>query len=69
MTIRFTTQDLYTFLIGLGVAVAWELADKLQDSESITSDPFSWGISVVIALAGASGRWILTYLTQKGFQR
>lgn len=65
----FTRQDLYTFLIGLGAAAAIVLAEKLLDSEAIVSDPTTWAIGLATGLLSAIGRYLITYLAQKGFSR
>ena len=62
----FTRQDALTFLIGLAAALAITLAEALVRSQEITDDPEKWAIGLGTGLLAATGRYLLTELTQRG---
>lgn len=64
---KFTKQDAYTFLIGLAVSVVLVIAQALTLEQSILENPSRWALGVLTGVLTATGRYILTYLTQKGF--
>lgn len=62
---KFTMQDLYTFLIGLGVSIAVPFAGALIQAEAIFEDPVTWAIALAVGVISAAGRYILTEITQR----
>lgn len=60
-------QDVLTFLIGLGAAVAIQVGAALVqlDGNQVT-DWGQWGISLATGAAAAAGRYVVTELTQRG---
>lgn len=67
--IPFTWQDFYTFAIGAVVAVLFELGSALVQSQQAFDDFSKWSISLAVALLTALGRYLLTYLTQRGLTK
>ena len=65
----FTKQDFYTFLIGMGAALLMVLGQSLATAESLTEDPEKWLISLGTGLLSAAGRYIVTELAQRPFER
>lgn len=63
---KFTLQDLWTFLIGLVVAVVWEVGNALVTSADAFEDFNKWLALLAVGILTAAGRYILTYLTQRG---
>lgn len=62
----FTSQDLYTFLIGLAVGPITVLAEGLVRSQDLFDDPEKWAIGIASGSLAATGRYVLTVLTQRG---
>jgi hypothetical protein len=64
------TRDLGTFLVGLGAAVAVTVGLELVQLEGARKVPdwYTWLISLLTAALSASGRYLLTYLAQRGFK-
>lgn len=62
----FTRQDVYTFAVGLGVALLLQLGSVLVrlDSEQIT-DWGAWALSLATGLLAATGRYLLTEFSQR----
>lgn len=67
---HWTRQDTYTFLIGLGAALAIQVGTAFVqlDGEQV-KDWGQWGITLATGAAAAGGRYIVTELTQRGFSR
>ncbi len=64
---RFTRQDLVTFGIGLGVALAFTLGQGLMSLDSGPVEDWSlWARNLGLGIAGAGGRYIVTALTERG---
>lgn len=63
---KFTKQDALTFLIGIAVAIAWEVGVALANAEALFADPAEALVKLGIGISGAAGRYLLTYLTQRG---
>lgn len=63
---NFTLQDLATFAIGLVVALSFEVGSALIQADDAFADFNVWANGVAIALLTATGRYLLTYLTQRG---
>lgn len=62
---RFTRSDLETFAIGLGVALAVTLGEALIAADSV-ADAATWARNLGIGLTTSAGRYLLTYLGQRG---
>ncbi len=67
--LKFTKQDVLTFVIGAVAGVAWVVGDALIDSTSLFDDTGKWFTALGIGITAALGRWIVTYLALKGFSR
>ena len=63
----FTKQDGITFLVGLVVSALFVGGEALVQSEAIAEDPGKALIAFLVALGTALGRYIITFLTQRGF--
>lgn len=69
MELKFTRSDVVTFGIGLAAGLAWEVGDALVQSEALFADWRAWSTALGVGLVSATGRWIATYLTLRGFKR
>lgn len=65
----FTRQDAITFLIGLaaGAVVVVGQALIMLDSDT-TTDLGIWTRNLATGLAGATGRYLVTELAQRGYR-
>lgn len=65
---KFTKQDLWTFLIGLGASVVIVVATSLLSSAALfDGNGREWLIGLLTGSLTSTGRYLLTYLAQKGF--
>lgn len=64
---QFTRQDFYTFLVGLIASSVLIVAQALLTAEQLFADPGRWGLALATGLLTSLGRYLLTYLAQKGF--
>ncbi len=65
---QFTRQDLYTFLIGLVTSVVIVVAQALLTAQAIfDGNGTQWLVGLLVGVLTALGRYLLTYLAQKGF--
>lgn len=64
------TRDLGTFLVGLGAAVAVTVGLELVQLEALRKVPdwYFWLNNLLVGVLGAAGRYLLTFLAQRGFQ-
>lgn len=65
---KFTKQDLYTFLLGLGVTLLVVLAQTLIEADVAAwiDDPLPPLVAFLTSMLTSLGRYILTELTQRG---
>lgn len=64
----FGKQDLYTFAIGLAVAVIITLGESLATLDAEAGFEFAgWARNLLIGIGSATGRYILTELSQRGW--
>lgn len=62
---KFTRQDLLTFLLGLAAAVAVPLGHALITFDADTLDELKlWGAALASGLLAAAGRYIATWVPQ-----
>lgn len=64
----FSRQDFITFGIGLGVALAFAVGEAFLSSADAAEDPVRWLVKLLIGLGVATGRYITTQLTERGFR-
>lgn len=69
MELRFTTQDAITFAIGLAAGLSLEIGLALLESEALFADPGQWVRALGSGLLASTGRYLVTYLAQKGVTR
>lgn len=64
------TRDLGTFLVGLGAAVAVTVGLELVQLEGARRVPdwYIWLSNLLVGVLSATGRYLLTYLAQRGFK-
>jgi hypothetical protein len=62
----FSRQDFYTFLIGLGAALAVTLGEALIRFEDGGVNLETWATALLTGLIAAGGRYLVTYLAQRG---
>jgi hypothetical protein len=64
------TRDLGTFLVGLGAAVAVTVGLELVQLDALRKVPdwYIWLPNLLVGVLSASGRYLLTYLAQRGFK-
>lgn len=68
--LAFTRQDLVTFAVGLGAALALTLGEALVQLDSgVVEDWGLWARNLGVGFASAAGRYLLTELTQRGLRR
>lgn len=67
MELRFTRSDLATFAIGVVATCAWVLAEAFSGVDSVTNLT-TWWEGLRVGLLTSLGRYVLTYLTSRGFQ-
>lgn len=65
------TRDAGTFLVGLGAAVAVTVGLELVQLEALRKVPdwYVWLNNLLVGVLSAAGRYMLTYLAQRGFKR
>jgi len=62
---RFTKQDALTFGLGLGAAVLIVLGEVLiRLEESVVIDLSVWARDLLVGLAGAMGRYLVTRIPE-----
>ena len=62
---RFTKQDALTFGLGLGAAVLIVLGEALiRLEESVVIDLLVWARDLLVGLAGAIGRYLVTRIPE-----
>ncbi len=62
---RFTKQDALTFGLGLGAALLIVLGEALiRLEESVIIDLSVWGRDLLVGLAGAMGRYLVTRIPE-----
>ena len=62
---RFTKQDALTFGLGLGAALLIVLGEALiRLEESVVIDLSVWGRDLLVGLAGAMGRYLVTRIPE-----
>lgn len=65
----FTKQDLATFLVGLGAALAVTLGESLVLLETTPMEDIGlWARNLGVGFAAAAGRYLLTEMTQRGIR-
>lgn len=62
---NFTKEDFWTFIMGLGATLLVVLASALIEVSDIT-DIEVWARGLVIGLVTATGRYLRTYLVERG---
>jgi hypothetical protein len=65
--LAFTRQDLVTFAVGLGVALAVTLGEALVNADTV-EDWTTWARNLGIGFATAAGRYMLTEISQRGLR-
>ena len=63
----FSKQDAVTFLVGLVVSALFVVGEALVQSEAIAENPTQALFTFLTGLGTATGRYIITFLTQRGF--
>lgn len=67
MKLEFTRSDAATFAIGLLAVIVWQVGTALVNVDVLT-DWGSWWDGLRVGLLASGGRYLITYLSTKGFK-